>query len=161
MSKDFKLNNTSKQLFESTYWPNIKKILEKYFDEWFEDEPFDKIILSMNDVKKKIFEFYEKYKDNYEFDDLLNINSKHCAKSCICCINCYCCYNCLLCENSEGCENLFKCSDCKSCKWCKYCQKCKYCTSCESCNSCDSCIICDFCDKCEVCDDCQNLKNCR
>lgn len=41
---------------------------------------------------KKILEFYEKYKNVYEFDDLMNVNCKYGVSSnSICCINCYCC----------------------------------------------------------------------
>lgn len=142
------------------YWSKIEKKLKKHFKKWFEDEPFDKTISSFTDIKTKVLEFYEKYKDTYKFDDLLNINATYCDYS-ICCINCYCCSYCLLCEKSEGCDNMFKCSDCDGCDWCKYCQKCKHCSGCEKCDSCDSCVTCDFCEKCEICDNCQNLKNCK
>ena len=40
--------------------------------------------------KNKILEFYEKYKNIYEFDDLMNINCKNCENS-FCCINCQNC----------------------------------------------------------------------
>ena len=142
MKKKFNLIDIPKPSFELTYWPNIKNVLEKYFNGWFDYEPFDNTISSITDVKEKVFEFYEKHKNNYQFDDLLNINPKQSSKSCICCINCYCCYNCLLCENSECCENSFKCSNCKNCNWCKYCQKCKYCAGCDSCDSFKGYVIC-------------------
>ena len=65
-------------------------------------------------TKIKILEFYDKYKNIYEFDNLMNVSCKNCTNS-FCCINnincknclwCYCCKNCEDCTNCINCENL-------------------------------------------------------
>ena len=62
-------------------------------------------------IKNKISEFYEKYKDKYEFDNLMNINCENCTNS-FCCINCINCENCDFCENCKNCKEIFNCLDC-------------------------------------------------
>ena len=69
--------------------------------------------------KNKISEFYKKYKDIYEFDDLMNINCQNCENS-FCCINCKNCKYCVFCE------------DCKNCIECKRCQNRQYCYDCKN-----------------------------
>ena len=61
--------------------------------------------------KNKILEFYNKYKNTYEFDNLMNVNCKNCENS-FCCLDCE---NCPKCDFRENCKNIKYCSDCKFC----------------------------------------------
>ena len=124
--------------------PNIKPLFEEYKDE----------------ILIKIKEHYEKYKDIYEFDDLLNINSKHCGTCSFGCINCSCCYYSILITNCSGCDRCFNCSNCSGCEWCYKSICCEHCGECESCENCKNCIGCEFCKDCKDCDNCQHLENC-
>ena len=91
--------------------------MNKEFD-YYMDKIFD-ISRSKKILKSKFKKFYEKYKNEYEFDDLMNINCQNCENS-FCCINCQNCKECVFCE------------DCKHCRECKKCQNRKYCYDCKN-----------------------------
>ena len=139
----------------SYYMNNINEAIE-------EDEDL-KIVFDKHkgEILIKIKEHYEKYKNNYEFDDLLNVNSTHCTlENSICCNGCYCCIYCILCSNCDGCKSCYNCSNCDGCEWCYNSTNCDHCGGCENCENCKNCIGCEFCKDCKDCDNCQHLENC-
>ena len=142
----------------SYYMNNINEAIE-------EDEDL-KIVFDKHkdEILIRIKEHYEKYKDVYKFDDLLNINSKHCTiGNSICCNDCYCCIYCILCSDCRECESCYNCSNCKSCRWCYNSKNCNHCRGCEHCKSCRWCYNsknCDHCEGCEHCENCDHLENC-
>ena len=129
-----------------------------------------------NEILIRIKEHYEKYKDVYEFDDLLNINSKHRDAYSFGCVNCSNCVSSILITDCSDCDHCFNCSNCNNCEWshnllncvhldvcenCENCKKCECCAFCKNCNNCRHLDDCENCENCIGCEFCKDLKNCK
>ena len=153
------------------YLNNINNLIDE-FKRRHDFDGFNELL--EEDIKK----FYDKYKENFKFDDYLNINCNICAKVICCkdCEKCLKCINCVDCNGNIGCKDCSDCDgciDCEKCVSCQYIRKSKdcknvsssnYCNNCENCYDCDGCDNCENCYSCvgcENCDDCKKCENCQ
>ena len=144
-------------------------------------KPVDYYIDKMKDVisiyDDKVIEHYRNIqKNNYTFDDNLNVNCTNMDEKCYCCINCNDCFNCFMsidsnncreCNRCERCNDCVNCFDCIACNKCSMCSNCESCEDCEDCESSNNCLRCktecwciSFCTDCEHCSDCECCNQC-
>ena len=136
------------------YWNNIEPILNSDCKELYKDYK--------EDINKKIHEFYDKHKDKYEFDDLMNANCEDgLYDGSICCLNCYCCIDCILCEDCHKCDLCFNCKNGASLDYCIDCINSNYSTGLKNCVKCFNCADCYNMVKCKHCWDSNDLNNCK
>ena len=139
----------------SYYMDNINESIKK-------DEGLKRTFKIYEDeILIKLKEYYEKYKDIYEFDNLLNINSEHCKTNSFGCINCSNCVSTILASDCSTCVRCYVCSKCDNCTRCRYSSNCVHCVDCAWCENCNNCDGCRNCKNCEKCSDCENIKDCQ